>query len=35
LPCTAAQPIRGLKQTEYHFAEWRRTSILMEYSARA
>lgn len=34
LPCTAAQPIGGLKQTGYHFAEWS-ISILMECSARA
>lgn len=34
LPCTAAQPIRGLKQTGYHFADWS-ISILMECSARA
>lgn len=34
LPCTAAQPIGGLKQTGYHFAYWS-ISILMECSARA
>lgn len=33
LPCTAAQPIGGLKQTGYHFAN-RSISILMECSGK-
>lgn len=33
LPCTAAQPIAGLKQTGYHFADLS-ISILMECSGK-